>query len=196
MKQLANVLTLSRIALTAVLVFLMLVNPFSDETTARISCAVVFLVAAFTDLFDGKIARKTGNVSDFGKFLDPVADKCLITSAFIAFAVTGYLDVNIQVFCAVTAIVVLLRDLCVTSLRLLAATDGKVLAAIKSGKYKTFVQCTVITWIFLEGVILPHDSNLYTTHLITYIALSVCILFVIYSCISFACHCKKQETKR
>lgn len=192
MKQAANVLTLSRIALTAVLVFLMLLNPFAEETTWRILCAVVFLVAALTDLFDGKIARRTGNVSDFGKFLDPVADKCLITSTFIVFAVTEYLSRSVCILCAITAIVILLRDLCVTSLRLLAASDGKVLAAIKSGKYKTFFQCITILWIFLEGVLLPSDSVLAETQLISKILLGLCMLIVIYSGISFACHYRRQ----
>ncbi len=194
MKHAANVLTLARIALTAVLVFLMLFNPFSDETTARILCAVVFLVAALTDLFDGKIARRTGSVSDFGKFLDPVADKCLITSAFIAFAVTPYLDESLRVFCAIAAIVILLRDLCVTSLRLVAATQGRVLAAIKSGKFKTFWQCVTILWIFLEGVFLPRESELYRTHLLSYCALGVCLVLVVYSAISIAYHDRKQKT--
>ena len=182
MKHLANVLTVVRVFLTAVLAVFLLgsFSVFSDETT-RVFCAVVFLVASVTDFLDGAIARSSGTVSDFGKFLDPVADKILILATLICLSVSGLVAEELHVPLAATAVILLFRELAVTSLRLLAASRSLVLAARAAGKVKTFVQCVTVLWIFFEPVLLSAEAG----HLVSYVLLGLCILCTVYSGLAF-----------
>ena len=93
----------------------------------------IFIIASLTDLLDGKIARKQGLITDFGKFMDPLADKILVTSALICF-------VDLWDLPAAILIVIIAREFIVTSLRLIAAPKGIVIAADKYGKAKTVFQ--------------------------------------------------------
>jgi len=114
-------------------------------------CFWVFVVAALTDKLDGYLARKWNQVTDLGKFLDPVADKLLVDSCLIFLSVPGFLgttNIVIPVFCT---IIMILRDLIVDSLRFIAAGKGKVLAANVFGKIKTACQMVVIPLFFLNG---------------------------------------------
>ena len=114
-----------------------------------VPCAI-FLVASLTDLLDGKIARKYGLITDFGKFIDPLADKFMVFGALVAILVTDpdILDAFVWV-----ATVVIFRELAITSLRLvIAGKSGKVLAAAWWGKVKTCTQVAAIAVIFLEPV--------------------------------------------
>ncbi|MBO5929120.1 MAG: CDP-diacylglycerol--glycerol-3-phosphate 3-phosphatidyltransferase, partial [Clostridia bacterium] len=88
---------------------------------------LVFIAAALTDMFDGKIARARGLITNFGKFLDPLADKMLTTAAFLLFMVVGQMNVW-------ALMLVLTREFMVTSVRLIAAKDGNVIAASMWGK--------------------------------------------------------------
>ena len=181
MKYLANGLTVLRVLLTAVLaVFLLAPSFVFDEGTTRIFCAVVFFVAALTDFLDGAIARGANVVSDFGKFLDPVADKLLIISSFICLAVSDLEDASLHILFAATAVVLLFRELAVTSLHLLAATRGLVLAARGAGKVKTFVQCIAVLWIILEPLF-AFDGARTVSVLLT----GLCILCTLYSGLAF-----------
>ena len=181
MKYLANGLTVLRVLLTAVLaVFLLAPSFVFDEGTTRIFCAVVFFVAALTDFLDGAIARGANVVSDFGKFLDPVADKLLIISSFICLAVSDLADASLHILFAATAVVLLFRELAVTSLHLLAATRGLVLAARGAGKVKTFVQCIAVLWIILEPLF-AFDGARTVSVLLT----GLCILCTLYSGLAF-----------
>ena len=128
---LPNKLTVSRVVLTIFfLVAMFVVFPF------HITVALVFFVAAsLTDLFDGLIARRHNLVTDFGKLMDPLADKVLICSAFIAFIELGWMP-------AWMVIVIVSRELAITGLRLLAASKKIVLAAERQGKNKTISQIT------------------------------------------------------
>ena len=100
---------------------------------------VVFIAAALTDMFDGKIARARGLITNLGKFLDPLADKMLTTAAFLLFMVTGQMNVW-------ALMIVLTREFMVTSVRLLAAKDGTVIAASIWGKTKTVAQFIAIIY--------------------------------------------------
>lgn len=102
----------------------------------------MFGIASLTDLFDGKLARKYNLVSDFGKLMDPLADKVLVTSALVCFVAEASAATPSWV-----VILILAREFLVTSLRLLAAAKGVVLAADKWGKYKT---ATTMTWILVD----------------------------------------------
>lgn len=178
MRQLANTLTVLRVLLAAVLsVFLL--RPFASLETTRVFCAVVFLVAAVTDFLDGAIARGAKTVSDFGKFLDPVADKFLILAALICLGTSELTAEELRLPITAAAVILLFRELAVTSLRLLAATKGLVLAARGAGKVKTFVQCLTVLWIILEPMLG------FFTHTLSYILIGLCILCTLYSGLAF-----------
>ena len=110
--------------------------------TATVVALVLFCVASFTDFLDGYVARKYNQVTDFGKFVDPLADKLLVSSALVLFAEQGAMAG--WVVC-----VILARELIITSLRVVAANKGRVLAATWTGKVKTCVQIGGIIVIYL-----------------------------------------------
>ncbi len=134
---LPNQLTTLRILLTPVFVWLIL----SDAQHLRIWGIVVFIVASLTDLYDGYHARKYGQTTRWGAFMDPLADKVLITSAFIYFVHLGLLPLWM-------VIVVALRDVMVTLLRLYAEWKEKPVITSKSAKIKTLLQ-NVLAYLLL-----------------------------------------------
>lgn len=99
--------------------------------------AAIFGIASLTDHFDGKIARKYGMITDFGKFLDPLADKILVLSALVCFLQLGITD-------SIVVMLILAREFMVTSIRLVAIESGKVIAANNWGKAKTVSQIVAI----------------------------------------------------
>ncbi len=125
-----NILTLIRIALVPVF----LVFAGKDMSMAAM---MVLIVAAITDTADGMIARKYNQITDFGKLFDPLADKLLVMAAVLVFVARGEIPVW-------AATLLLGREFAVTSLRMIAATKGIVMAAGVSGKLKTFIQCVSI----------------------------------------------------
>lgn len=125
--------------------------------TATVVALVLFCVASFTDFLDGYVARKYNQVTDFGKFVDPLADKLLVSSALILFAEQGAMA-------GWMVCVILARELIITSLRVVAANKGRVLAATWTGKVKTCVQIGGIIviylyYIFFPSVIFPNMTN-------------------------------------
>ena len=109
----------------------------------------MFIVASITDYLDGKIARQQSLVTDFGKFLDPIADKALTTAAFIVFCFK-----NIGYGIEWVLFIILIREFVVTSVRLAASANGKVVAANIYGKLKTVVQMlTICALISFMGVL-------------------------------------------
>lgn len=132
---LPNKLTIARIVLAPLFLLLALWEfPFHYAVSL-----IVFIVAALTDMFDGKIARARGLITNFGKFLDPLADKMLTTAAFLLFLAKGQMDVW-------ALMLVLTREFMVTSVRLLAAKEGNVIAASMWGKTKTVAQFIAIIY--------------------------------------------------
>lgn len=105
--------------------------------------AVIFGAASLTDYFDGHLARKNSQITDFGKFADPLADKILVISAFVCF-------VQLGVISAVPVIIVLFREFAVTSIRLVCAGSGKVVAANYWGKIKTVSQIIAVVAVILS----------------------------------------------
>ena len=130
---LPNKLTISRIMMTVLFLIVLFVE-FSFHYTVAL---VLFVAASITDILDGTIARKRGLITDFGKLMDPLADKMLICSAFIAF-------IELEWMPAWMVIVIVARELAITGLRLLAASKNIVLAAEKQGKNKTITQVAAI----------------------------------------------------
>ncbi len=135
---LPNKLTISRIFLTFIFMFFL----FSEGATMKFLAIIIFLMATATDYYDGKIARERGEITDFGRFMDPVADKFLTIAAFLAFVEMGLVP-------AWMVILIISRELIITGLRLFATTKGKVLSAEAAGKHKTVSQVTAIFVILI-----------------------------------------------
>jgi len=115
-----------------------------EITLTMILADLVFILASVTDWADGYIARKEGIVTNFGKFMDPLADKLLVTAALLCMMADG--TTNLWV-----VMIILAREFIVTGVRLIAASDGKVIAAGKMGKLKTVVQMITIIIAILTG---------------------------------------------
>lgn len=140
---LPNKLTVGRIILVPFFVAALLANFPLNNAVAMI----IFVMASLTDMFDGKIARKNGLVTDFGKFADPLADKILVLAALLCFVQLGICD-------CVAVIIVLFREFSVTSIRLIAASKGKVVAANMWGKAKTVSQMIAIIAVIAMQIVL------------------------------------------
>lgn len=134
----ANRLTVARIILTFVFMFF-LSFPFTGALVlwSKAISLLIFVLAALTDFFDGLIAKQRNMITDFGKLMDPIADKILVIAAFAAF-------VQIQIIDAWMFVIIISREIIITSLRLFALNKGKVLSATRSGKHKTLSQMLVI----------------------------------------------------
>ena len=138
---LPNKLTIIRVCLIPFFVAALLFD-HGNNYTMRIVANVLFIVASLTDLFDGKIARKYNLVTNFGKFMDPLADKLLVCSALFCLIELGQLP-------AWVVIIIISREFIISGFRLVAADNGVVIAASYWGKFKTtFQMAAVILMIF------------------------------------------------
>ncbi len=145
----ANKLTLFRVILIPIFV-LFLVVPIIPETVTWIGVSlnlwiaeVIFIVASLTDLFDGLLARKYNLVTDFGKFMDPLADKLLVCSALICF-------VGMDILPSWIVLIIIAREFIISGFRLIASSKGVVIAASWWGKYKTTAQIIMIIFLILN----------------------------------------------
>lgn len=136
----ANKITISRIVLVPFFLFFIyyMEKPYYD-----IIAASLFIIISLTDFIDGYIARKYNQVTNFGKFLDPLADKILVVSALVMLVGAGK-------FSGIIAVVIIAREFMVSAIRLVAASSGTVIAAAWSGKIKTTFQMIGIIAIILE----------------------------------------------
>lgn len=135
---LPNLLTLSRIFLSPVYMVLFLIeNPYS-----RLAATIVFIIAALTDLLDGYLARRMGTMTGFGKFMDPLADKILVSTAFLSFVNLGYAKSWM-----VTTIII--REFFIIGLRSIAAYKGMVITSSYVARLKTASQMVVISCILV-----------------------------------------------
>lgn len=146
---LPNKLTMLRIILVPFFVAFLLIDGIP---LGYMWAMLVFIVASVTDFLDGHYARKHNMVTDFGKFADPLADKILVVSAFCCFLQIGIIN-------SVPLIIVLFREFAVTSVRLVAATKGTVVAANIWGKAKTVSQMVAIIVTLLLLIILQISGN-------------------------------------
>ncbi len=135
---LPNKLTISRIGLTILFMFFL----FAHGPLYKVLALFTFLIAAFTDFLDGYIAKRYALTTDFGKFIDPIADKFLTLAAFLAFVEMGLVP-------AWMVMVIILRELIITSMRLIALRKEYVIAATFAGKHKTVSQMTAIVMILV-----------------------------------------------
>lgn len=139
---LANKLTVSRIALAGIFIWLL----FVKGPGAKLAAFAVFMAACITDYYDGYFARKTGSITAFGKLMDPIADKILILGAFLAF-------VEMEIIPAWMVIVIIARELIITGIRILALSQKKVLSAETGGKHKTVSQMVAVISILIFLII-------------------------------------------
>lgn len=170
---LANKITISRILATPVFLFFLVPGWFGQflglNQWGRYAAAVVFILAALTDLVDGNIARKYNMVSELGKFLDPIADKLLVTAALIAFVMTD----NLSVW---AVFIILSREFIVTGFRVIAAGQGVVIAADKWGKIKTVTQIVAIVAILIRDFPISLLTDFPIGMVIMYIAVIMTVI--------------------
>lgn len=171
---LPNKLTLIRISLIPAFILFAVYDFFAfDDGCAdwcsRVIAGAVFIAASVTDFLDGHIARKKNLITDFGKFMDPLADKFLVLGAMFSLCVSPYAfrysDCFVYDFCIPEkvlrnlffwcSVLVLFRELAVTSMRLVVAKSGVVVAANMLGKIKTNSQIICVGSVLLEPVVLP-----------------------------------------
>ena len=166
---LPNKLTLLRICLIPVFVILML----SQVSNFFLISCIIFIIASITDFLDGKIARKYNLVTDFGKFMDPLADKLLVLSALICM-------IEYDLVAGWMVIIIVARELTVSILRAIAADNGKVIAASGGGKIKTTSQMIAII-LLLIGANYSNSQIVFVGTIARYIA----TIFTLYSGIDY-----------
>lgn len=186
-----NKLTIFRIVLIPFFMVFLLYPIFGDsgEIWCRIVSAFIFIVASVTDFLDGHLARKNGQVTNFGKFMDPLADKFLIFGAVVAILASDFAvaDGNVisreilyQTFLW-AGIVVIFRELAVTSMRLVVNNaSGIVVSASMLGKIKTNTQIVCVCCMILEPILLPFLGNV-----LSFVACIVMTVFTLWSGFSY-----------
>lgn len=181
---LPNTLSLLRVALVPVFVVTLL---FLREIPVwgKVVPALIYVLTAFTDMLDGKIARKYNLITDFGKFIDPLADKFMVLASMISIDAVMFLEgqtTEAIVFMFVV-LVILLRELGVTSLRLVVAgKSGIVVAASMLGKAKTVSQMVGTVAILLESTIFPFSAG---THIVAYVMMAIMVITTLFSGIDY-----------
>lgn len=172
---LPNLLTMLRIALIPGVLFLL----WEGTPKANFWAAMLYIATALTDLIDGYLARKWGQISILGKFLDPLADKLLVMATLIFLAYLGRLP-----FLGVVAVIIMLgRELSITALRTIAMSEGVVMAAMRTGKDKTALQMVAILMLIVHHRYLI-DFGFYQTEfdfaqvglLLLYLSLALALL--------------------
>lgn len=140
---LANKLTLIRMILVPIFLIFMVCDAIPYGT---IFATIIFIVASITDKLDGYIARSRNQITNFGKFMDPLADKLLVTAALIAL-------VGFKLIPSWTVVIIIAREFAVSGLRTIAASEGKVIAASWWGKIKTVIQMiTIIVYLLKVNI--------------------------------------------
>lgn len=165
---LPNKLTLLRVVLIPVFVVLLLLEG-GQNSTLRIAALIVFCIASFTDFLDGQIARRNHLVTNFGKFMDPLADKLLVCSALICMIELGQLP-------SWYVITVIAREFIISGFRLVAADNGIVIAASWWGKFKTTFQMFTVILLIL---------NIPALHTVTMIIAGIAFVLTLVSLLDY-----------
>ncbi|OGC96689.1 MAG: CDP-diacylglycerol--glycerol-3-phosphate 3-phosphatidyltransferase [candidate division Zixibacteria bacterium RBG_16_53_22] len=143
-----NLLTIARILLSPVFMVLIIFENFY----ARLAATIVFIIAALTDLADGYYARKLGHPTGFGRFMDPLADKILVSTAFLSFVSLGYAR-------GWMVMIIIVREFLITGLRSMAAYRGMVISPSVLAKWKTVSQMLAIAIILVYANVEPLISH-------------------------------------
>ena len=196
---LPNKLTVLRIILVPLfLAFMLIPLPGAyGDLIARCVAALIFVGTAITDYWDGHLARKYGLITDFGKFLDPLADKMMVLGAMIGLLVLSYKQAGDGLFLrllALTAFLMLFRELAVTSLRLaVSGSSGVVISANILGKVKTVTQIVLVMVVLLEPVVFGFIAPLIwkplgyvsSYHVLSYLAMLVSGVMTVWSGLAY-----------
>lgn len=176
---LPNKLSLLRMFLIPVMIFFYLADfvPYG-----KIIAIVVFVLAAFTDFLDGKIARKYNLVTNLGKLLDPIADKLLVTSALLLVVV----DLTIpKPYGVIVAIIIIGRELLISAFRQIAASKNYVMAADMFGKIKTFTQDIALPILFLLSFltynVVANQTFVLVVQIVGYVMIGLATIFTVLS---------------
>ena len=164
---LPNKLTILRTLMIPVFLFFLLTDCAGDYS--KWIAVVVFILASLTDVLDGHVARKYNLVTNFGKFMDPLADKLLVCSAMIAL-------VGMHRLSSIVAIIIIAREFIISGFRLIAADNGVVIAASYWGKFKTTFQMIMIILLILD---LNYPFSGVVNMVVTYIALILTVVSLI-----------------
>ena len=177
MMPIPNILTVMRIFLTPIFIICL----FSDFFGAQLWALVIFIVASITDAYDGYLARKNNMVTNTGRFLDPLADKILVSSAFISFSIMGLIDIWMVAL-------IIFRDLFVMGLRFLMSRRGFIMITSKIAKSKTGVQVGIIIFtllfITLKGfnwVLLEDYLIFINEYQLVYYLTMIAVIFTVYT---------------
>ena len=184
---LPNKLTVLRLFLVPVIVAVMLIP--MPTIASNLLAAAIFGATALTDMLDGKIARKYNLITDFGKFLDPLADKFMVISTLtvLIYKFEGAL----RLFCLITTLIVIMRELAVTSIRLVASNAaGLVVAANMLGKIKTVTQivyilCALLEPVLFEVIEIIANPGFVNYHILTYASMLAMTVFTLWSGINY-----------
>lgn len=164
----ANKITILRIVLVPVFMALMLI----DNNACKMWALAIFIIASASDWLDGYIARNYNQVSNFGKFMDPLADKVLTTAAFLALMEIGRLSYG-----SVAIMLILTREFMVAGLRMNAGANGTVIAASMFGKVKTVVQMiAIIASIALTNTLFPKETAILMTNIFVWTSTVVTVI--------------------
>ena len=150
---LPNKLTVLRILLIPFFVASLLYKS-GEDYRFRIMALVIFAIAAITDTLDGMIARKYNLITDFGKFMDPLADKVLVCSGLICF-------VELKQLSSVIVIIIIAREFIISGIRLVASDNGVVIAAAMSGKLKTVIQMITVILLIINWSVLNIVTDIF-----------------------------------
>lgn len=183
---LPNKLSLMRIILIPFMMFFYLAD-FIPHGIGKIVALIIFIVAAFTDMFDGKIARKYNLITNFGKFIDPIADKVLTSAVLFMIVADGTIPGPWGV---IVVTIIISREFMVSALRLIAASKGTVLAADIWGKAKTFVQMVALPICMLLAFFLTCGFDvanwfIITLKVISYVSLGAATVLTVISGVNY-----------
>lgn len=182
---LPNKLSILRMCLVPVFVVIMVLTVLvpSFDVVGSIIGVAIFLIASFTDMLDGKIARKQGLITEFGKFIDPLADKFMVIGALV---VILYKYTAIRHLFVWAVLVVIFRELAITGVRVLAAGAKVDIAAKYIGKIKTVSQMVCISTVIIEPLLARIDALSFLAKLpLTYATTAVMLFFTLKSGIDY-----------
>jgi len=181
---LPNKLTVLRMVMIPFFMFIIMF-PVLGDFWSRIAAAVIFGLTALTDMLDGKIARKHNLITDFGKFLDPVADKLMTIGGYIAILSTITYDRVFYMVFAWATFIVILREIAITSLRMIASSGSSVvIAAAYLGKIKTVSQIVCILVMILEPAFFA-NTIINEYHILSYVSVAFMVFMTIWSGIDY-----------
>lgn len=176
---LPNKISCVRIALLPVFIFFYMATFIPCN---YLIAGIIFAVAAFTDLLDGKIARKYNLVTDLGKFLDPIADKLIVMAALILVSADGTIP---KPYGIIVAIIIIGRELIISAFRQIAAAKGIVMAADMWGKYKTTFQTIALPLLMLQAQVVASNwltgNGLLAFQIVNYVLIGIATVLTIIS---------------